>query len=54
MTLSKAVDAAVLTLEAEIGRDDVARTFSALCIEEAPSQSSFAADGMATTAVATF
>lgn len=46
LTLSKAVDAAVLTLEAEIGRDDVARTFSALCIEEAPSQSSFAPDGM--------
>lgn len=50
-TLSKAVDAAVLTLEAEIGREDVARTFSALCIGTAPSQSSFAMGGMASASV---
>lgn len=49
LTFSKAVDAAVLTLDAEIGRDDVARTLRALCIEAAPSQSSFAMDGMART-----
>lgn len=29
-----------------MGRDEVARTFSALCIEEAPSHSSFAMGGM--------
>lgn len=41
LTLSRAVAAAVFTLEAEIGRAEVASAFSALCIATAPSQSSF-------------
>ena len=41
MTLSRAVAAAVFTLEAEIGRVEVANAFSAFCIATDPSQSSF-------------